>query len=254
MKEVSCNHAEECTKVEAAVFGQRAHWCHAATPHPVTEACERSYCREVRRQVQCERIEEPVMLRCDSASECVNEPYRCPHHKNHPEDQGCHLTRCPVLHTEVHCITATVAAAGPPDTCTRRVLGICDLSGIACAVVYDGVTCRRGRPPSPAEDANDLGELRALAHDRDMKQRKVWHAFGRSTYRGVPVVKSDYLVPETADTMTAAAWEAGVYATTLEVVRKGIKPGERYNVAIAKRVTAAIVALPRIRQEGGTGE
>ena len=89
MKEVSCNTAQEC-----------GHWCHAATPHPVTEQCERSYCMEVRRQVQCQPV--PV--------------------------------------------------AAPPVTCSRRVQGICDLSGVTCAVVYDAVECREGRPTLPVKN------------------------------------------------------------------------------------------------------
>ena len=62
MKEVSCNGARECRRVEAAVFGERAHWCHAAHPHFVTESCERSYCVEAHRQVQCKVVPERAPL------------------------------------------------------------------------------------------------------------------------------------------------------------------------------------------------
>ncbi len=219
MKEVRCNTAQEC-----------GHWCHAAGPHPVNEACERSYCMEVRRQVQCVPVPVPV-------------------------------TR-------------------PPVTCSRRTRDLCDLSGMPCPIVYDGVTCRRGRPPSAAEvaeadveerryedarqvwaesqGADDLGELRALAHDRDMAQRSVWHAFGHRTYRGIPVVKSDNLVPEAPGTMTAAVYEESVRAAALDVLCCGMhEPTWRELLPLAdqaKAIAAAVATLPRIRQEGGTGE
>ncbi len=247
MKEVRCDHAEECSRVEAAVFGDRAQWCHAGNPHPVNESCERSYCMEVRRQVQCEPV--PV--------------------------------------------------TSPPETCTRRTRDLCDLSGLPCAIVYDGVSCRRGRPPSAAEvadadaeehryedarqvwaesqGADDLGELRALAHDRDIAQRSVWHAFGHRTYRGIPVVKSDYLVPEAPDTsaddlivepggtikqtatMTAAVWESEAHTAIFGELCRGMEAGTMSQIArtlyaahdIATKATARIMKLPRIRQEGG---
>ncbi len=218
MKEVRCNGVEQCTRQMEVVSGRHPHWCHAATPHQVTEQCERSYCMEVRRQVQCKPV---------------------PEH-------------------------------GPPDTCTRRTRDLCDLSGMPCPIVYDGVTCRRGRPPSPAEvaeadveerryedarqvwaesqGADDLGELRALAHDRDMAQRKVWHAFGHRTYRGIPVVKSDNLVPEAPDTMAPAVHEQSVHAIVIE--ESNAKRAYGFDqAALAERIAARIVALPRVEAD-----
>ncbi len=60
MKEVRCDGVEGCTRRMEVVTGPRPHWCHAATPHPVNEACERSYCMEVRRQVHCKPVEAPA--------------------------------------------------------------------------------------------------------------------------------------------------------------------------------------------------
>ena len=117
MKEVSCNTAQEC-----------GHWCHASAPHQVTEQCERSYCMEVRRQVKCKPVEAPATrAELEKLAQSIL-PEWWPYY------------------------VATKGHRGPPLTCTRRVQGICDLSGVTCAVVYDAVECREGRPTLPVKN------------------------------------------------------------------------------------------------------
>ncbi len=188
MKEVSCDHADEC-KVEAAVLAGHPHWCHAGKPHPVNESCERSYCREARRQVKCEPIPAPVLVACLKRDVCVDQA-DCPRAEPHRHvGKGCNklCERWPKLCGWCAIIPAEELAAltTPPETCTRRTRDLCDLSGLPCGIVYDGVTCRRGRPPSPAE----VAEADVEEH-RYEDARQVWaESQGRLPhvdYKGIP--------------------------------------------------------------------
>ncbi|KKM60874.1 hypothetical protein LCGC14_1537370 [marine sediment metagenome] len=199
MKEVSCNTAGTCKA-----------WCHAATPHPVNEACERSYCMEVRRQVKCEPV--PVTT--------------------------------------------------PPDGCTRRTRDLCDLSGMPCAIVYDGVTCRAGRP-GYVRIGDASGPHTPLASTDDLQVSGILDPWPElpaegtrwqtKDDRGNPLLlqwsKGSWVKVEAPATSTAAVYESSVRS----IIGKEIWLHGAVNSigcdSIAGRATARIVALPRVEAD-----
>ncbi|KKM62352.1 hypothetical protein LCGC14_1522530 [marine sediment metagenome] len=192
------------------------HWCRAADPHKVTEQCERSYCLEVRRQVKCESVP---------------------------------------------------AAATPPVTCSRRTRDLCDLSGLACATVYDGVTCRAGRPGGPdaawrrlhgdvPPEPGDGVEVGGVPY-RWMKAGKTITVKTPPSVADLTLAVNSSLDSEPA-TITPTVYEGSVWDILVEefchpLAVSQIVREQRLREDI-RDATARIMKLPRIRQEGGTGE
>ncbi len=192
MKEVRCNRAGACKA-----------WCHAATPHPVSESCERSYCREVRRQVKCE----PVTVRVS-----INERMRA-YMDAHPE--------------------------GP-------------FAGKAISLLLEA-TPKPARP----ELTPETKEAVALFYRLLEEQRA-----GQGSADDL-VLKVNTSLDSEPMTMTTAVYESSVRAIIGKVISDNLRvpigwPMVESTLAtrqgIADRATAEIMKLPRIRQEGGTGE
>ncbi len=204
MKEVSCNRAEWC-----------GHWCHASAPHQVTEQCERGYCLEVRRQVRCTPVEESQAERWDRQMRESAVPAE-----------------------------AFARVTTPPETCSRRVLGICDLSGMPCDIVYDGVTCRRGRPPSAAE----VAEADVEEH-RYEDARQVWAEipaegtrWQTKDDRGNPLLlqwrKGSWVKVETPATMTPPVSAFSISVPIERDVALRLKANSDFRMAGARAIMA----------------